>query len=1494
MSAAVVQAASGSGPTSTHIDAKIQYWSSLLPYVAQAAIAYQNEQKSKHLAASWSARRHKSIAITDEVNKATAQAAVHKGEFDAAIRILAQLTPDAVVFGMAHPPPSVPSVHDKIVALEAKLSQMAEQQASHHRYLKSCDDSVKDVEAKAKSLEDEHDKTTVHLTKAHKQLEGKVSQLESLSRLPPKPTNDVRLPLGTEKRIETVEATLKDTLVKSNDLDQRMKAIVDAQRKAQEQYTNFTTALNGFKATQRELHDTREKVAPLLPLASKTQLLLSNLESPERFRQEFAEVKSRNEALKTRLDLVTDMCKAATKSVEDLRNNEISPLVALKTDITGLLTLNNHVSELAKLPEAIALMNSTLAEFVPVKDCVKELIPIAAQSASILSVVSQQEQTTRTLQQLESDVTTVLRDQVRSEDLITRLKAVEAWKPVVEQQKNVGPEQARLKAVTERHEQTMRTYADAHSRSTHDVETLKAEMRRAREFQDSNKDSIASIGSLSIQITQANTSIRGIRNELSKLKDIEIKTQSIQSEAEQAQRDVKSIMDKVTAMAPLTDRVLGLVSLADRRDILGALPERLSKIEESIADEKAENEQRVGQLETLLGRVQKETKESADSVGHGHQEFKKSLESLTNRVVAERQRAQELERRFSELHKDSELALEARTKLQTSARATKVSVDAAQTRLDALEPLLNHVDALVAVADKQVPLVSLAQSFKQAQAVSGHVENVFVACRGMQLKVDTLQASVECLDKRKDHSTEVESLKSEVGKMGSLVDRIAKVEALAEDLPKQYALLQTVDQVQDKIAKCESECKLLQGKIANSSKGVKTEVFELKTKAEDALKVANETAQSLDQLVSLKTHVPALIDLSGQSEHLLSLGKQCEETRASVTKLLGFHEKSTRRYVEMSDSMEMIRKSIDAVERKVNEAEAGLVTLGQDFKGEKDAWTSKVHTIEAEINRLTPEQHNNAPIGLATPSGSPMSPTHRVPSTPDSRISGLEKLADSAKRELRNIAQNLTRIDGKQKEFKEQVAGINTRLSTLWQTHGGPLSSLVEKVPTLVALAAQEPALLRALENAKVVAGIVRRANELDTNLKDIKSRLPIIDQLDIPAFRRLLDDVSDLKELVPLKRILPHVAQIEALVPLAGQTGALGSIAGQVEVLSPLADQVAALSPVEVLSRLTGQVKSLLPLVQRVERIEPLVFQVEKLLPLPARVSEIQGSIAELQKAVAEPRAQPPQALTAQIPSPTSLPRQPVPLPQPSPRTASSSALLPSPNIASSSSRPSKKRKLEDAIESLEERLDSMRHEVDNVRDDVDNMAWDVAELGKNSVSKRARMECASSHDLAVGETTKSDALQLRQFDDHESEDWKQKINQDVDKLQDLVAQLWRGENGWPEKLEAALERAWANSLCLRTDEDRSTLAAVSRLVNAIREDVEVLTISAQVQGPTTMVLGASAMDKATSEITGRIISEVNLQNARFRRELEEWLGKKLMPVKQMCLAMNSIGQIE
>ncbi|KAG9075817.1 hypothetical protein FS749_012476, partial [Ceratobasidium sp. UAMH 11750] len=729
--------------------------------------------------------------------------------------------------------------------------------------------------------------------------------------------------------------------------------------------------------------------------------------------------------------------------------------------------------------------------------------------------------------------------------------------------KQVAHEQDRLKGILERQDKTTRVYTEAQNRNARDLETVKAGLRKLEAANESNKEPISSIGPLCTQVGQVIVVSRSIRSELveinNRIAQLEDGARGVKERAtssmEEIQQEVKSMQGRISVFDRLGERVQALVTLSDRSESLVSLPDRFARlsnetrdsVRQNLIDFKAESAavsrgcsqshekirklvdelqgkaaaeaRRVEQLEVRTSQVQRETKSALESMEQTERSLKKSFEGLQNRVTTEKQRGQQLEARTSEMQRENSAALEARTKLQSATKTLSRSMEAAEAQLKSLEPLKDHIGALVSVADKHTQLVFLAQNLKQAQACFGQADNLFLACHATKVKVESLQTSVDHLNKRQDPTEIVEALTAEVGTLRPLVDRVAKVEEQAALFPEQYALLEAVDKVQDRVSKSESEYKVLQGKLSGMAKNSRADVFELRTKAEDALRVANETAQSVDQLLPLKSHVAAITDLSGQSEQLLALGKQGETTEAGMAKLFAAHEKGTRRYGELSDSVGMLRQTIEGLERKTTDMETEVETFGQDLKDAKAAWVTKIRAVETEIGRLShSEQPNNALIGLVTPSGSPMSPTQRAPSTPDSRITLLERSAESAKRELKNIAQNLTRIDNKMNHFKEQLAHASGRLADLSspvQTDGGAFSPLLEHVPALVGLASQEAALRRMPEHAKSLAGIVHQVNGIDSDLKDLSSRVPAVEQFKLMT--ELLVVAPSLKELLPL-----------------------------------------------------------------------------------------------------------------------------------------------------------------------------------------------------------------------------------------------------------------------------------------------------------------------------------------------------------------------------------------
>jgi NADH:ubiquinone oxidoreductase subunit D len=64
-----------------------------------------------------------------------------------------------------------------------------------------------------------------------------------------------------------------------------------------------------------------------------------------------------------------------------------------------------------------------------------------------------------------------------------------------------------------------------------------------------------------------------------------------------------------------------------------------------------------------------------------------------------------------------------------------------------------------------------------------------------------------------------------------------------------------------------------------------------------------------------------------------------------ISKLFATHEKSTRRYTEITDSVEILRQTVDGLEYKAAAIETEAGKLGQEFKSEKELWAHKLRTM---------------------------------------------------------------------------------------------------------------------------------------------------------------------------------------------------------------------------------------------------------------------------------------------------------------------------------------------------------------------------------------------------------------------------------------------------------------------------------------------------------------------------------------------------------------------
>ncbi|KAG8681177.1 hypothetical protein FRC09_017703 [Ceratobasidium sp. 395] len=258
MSVAVLPAATGSyAHDPGNIQAKRDYWGALLPLIAQGINAFQSAQCQERLADAYSKRRHPSFETANAAQRATAQALLHRGEFEAFVCALAENTPDSVIYshGLLA---STPSLHDRVASLETQVTQLGERAEHQNRWLGLVEESTTRMEKSHKSDEEERSRTTAQLTKSFKQLEGKVSQFSTTARRLSTSSIDSRPPatthLDTEKRLDSVDSRIKDFAAKSTNIDQRLKAVEDAQRKPQRLDAKVEDLVKGLKVVQASRH----------------------------------------------------------------------------------------------------------------------------------------------------------------------------------------------------------------------------------------------------------------------------------------------------------------------------------------------------------------------------------------------------------------------------------------------------------------------------------------------------------------------------------------------------------------------------------------------------------------------------------------------------------------------------------------------------------------------------------------------------------------------------------------------------------------------------------------------------------------------------------------------------------------------------------------------------------------------------------------------------------------------------------------------------------------------------------------------------------------------------------------------------------------------------------------------------------------------------------------------------------------------------------------
>lgn len=325
------------------------------------------------------------------------------------------------------------------------------------------------------------------------------------------------------------------------------------------------------------------------------------------------------------------------------------------------------------------------------------------------------------------------------------------------------------------------------------------------------------------------------------------------------------------------------------------------------------------------------------------------------------------------------------------------------------------------------------------------------------------------------------------------------------------------------------------------------------------------------------------------------------------------------------------------------------------------------------------------------------------------------------------------------------------------------------------------------------------------------------------------------------------HIDMIEslkALLPLVGQTDALVTFAGRFNTYE----------------QLVGQVNGLLPLAAHISELQASTQSINEFLPLMEKLAASD---------CANSNVQPQPSAPSQLRSPPSERHSSHPISFSQALQATPTSLMPAPNITPSPGRPSKKRRLEAAVESLEVQIDSMRNEIDDV-------AWNVRILDEQRVgSKRLRdQENELVHTKAVQGSDGVPAVGRNHS--------RAKLNAAV---REVFAGIWQDGDGWLEKLDMELGRLWAEKL--KAGEIENAGMVVARVLGEVREDIDTLRLAIEARGPGMVAANTSntvGMEKAAQQLIKHMLAE----QSQFKDQLKEWLDETMKPVTNMFAAMQ------
>ncbi|CAE7098469.1 unnamed protein product [Rhizoctonia solani] len=579
-----------------------------------------------------------------------------------------------------------------------------------------------------------------------------------------------------------------------------------------------------------------------------------------------------------------------------------------------------------------------------------------------------------------------------------------------------------------------------------------------------------------------------------------------------------------------------------------------------------------------------------------------------------------------------------------------------------------------------------------------------------------------------------------------------------------------------------------------------------------------------------------LIKLTEAADELILLVEKFKQTEIQIADLSESLNGSNKRLGELGDSVHGIDQLMTTVQKQSDDNQVTLRLLERDFQILKENNAAKVKEIDLKQARIPVMESELQSLKLSVNTKLTVMETDIHELAPLKEYT--ETLVAFAEPVLSPVSpaphggatQPISRLVGLERSAKSATKEL-INLNTWTQRVHADIKKCMSLGNEMQALDGRVQALAASVEHTSPLAASL---NERASDLLDLLERpnYPKASDQSIQLTPKQLEGVA--RAVTRLQTIEEQIHALRVSQPKLEQE--LGHVTFQVAELVPTINKV---------KPFTDHVKSILSLV-------PLSNHVPSLVPLIDQVPQLHASIQSLSDRVDAAAAAAPSPAdpgpASQLRSPVT-DRAPSPVEPAEPSNENTALFVP----ATSEPRPNKRRRTEEVLQSFENQLDGLQGELDGVADEVQALC-----------AERAKK-------MRTGDTP------------GETGGLRKNIEEDVDTVMDTLRSLFEGEGPWPEQIDLALGKRWARVLQPpQSQPDAGASSTIARLC----EELEVLKTIIEAHG-SGVPAPPSAIDAVhvawADSLTEKVMANVSQEQAQFKTELEELIGRALQPMKKV-----------